>query len=267
MSFGFMLKKINRCFLCKILQVFINKSIIIAMNKFWNKNNSLKTSRFSHSQAMTMAEVLITLGVIGVVAAMTIPNLISSYQKDQTATQLKKVYTSLSQVVKQSEADNGPSKYWYQGIVYSTDAVQQSFDTYWAPYIKVLKICEIESDCGYTSNYYKYLSGTEDTMIIVYPTYRTTLILPDGVILIISPYYGLELKKYIFVDLNGAKKPNMYGKDVFWFVMAGDKGLMPYGYEQIEANINGNCKKNGVGTYCATKIMRDGWQMEGDYPW
>ena len=46
-------------------------------------------------KAFTLAEVLITLGIIGIVAAMTLPILIGKYQKMQTATQLKKAYKRL----------------------------------------------------------------------------------------------------------------------------------------------------------------------------
>lgn len=48
-------------------------------------------------KAFTLAEVLITLGIIGIVAAMTLPALIGKYQKNQTLTQLKKAYTEISQ--------------------------------------------------------------------------------------------------------------------------------------------------------------------------
>ena len=48
-------------------------------------------------KAFTLAEVLITLGIIGIVAAMTLPTLIGKYQKKQTVTQLKKSYTEISQ--------------------------------------------------------------------------------------------------------------------------------------------------------------------------
>ena len=62
--------------------------------------------------AFTLAEVLITLGIIGVVAAMTLPSLIGNYKKKQTVTQLKKSYTVLSQAVKMSELKNGSIDYW-----------------------------------------------------------------------------------------------------------------------------------------------------------
>ena len=64
----------------------------------------------------TIAEVLITLGIIGIVAALTIPALVTGYQKNVTVESLKKVYSTLSQAVKLSEADNGFVSDWDIGF-------------------------------------------------------------------------------------------------------------------------------------------------------
>ena len=47
-------------------------------------------------QGFTLAEVLITLEIIGIIAAMTIPKLVSYYEKKVTLSKLKKVYTVLN---------------------------------------------------------------------------------------------------------------------------------------------------------------------------
>ena len=62
--------------------------------------------------ALTLAEVLIVIGIIGVVAAMTIPTLITNYQKQTTVEQLKKTYSEISQIIRRSEVDNGPVESW-----------------------------------------------------------------------------------------------------------------------------------------------------------
>ena len=62
--------------------------------------------------AFTLAEVLITLVIIGVIAAITLPTLITKYQKEQTVTRLKKVYSTLSQTNQRAIADNGPMDTW-----------------------------------------------------------------------------------------------------------------------------------------------------------
>ena len=56
--------------------------------------------------AFTLAEVLITLGIIGVVAAMTMPVLIQNHQEKVTVTRLKKAYSILSQAYMSSSAEN-----------------------------------------------------------------------------------------------------------------------------------------------------------------
>ena len=63
-------------------------------------------------KAFTLAETLITLGVIGVVAALTLPTLINSYKKQVTTARLKKFNSIFNQMMLQSEAENGPSKDW-----------------------------------------------------------------------------------------------------------------------------------------------------------
>jgi len=73
--------------------------------------------------------------------------------------------------------------------------------------------------------------------------------------------------KNIVVDLNASKGPNTYGKDVFWFDLDPDKGLMPNGYASSTTTVNNNCKTGAGASYCATKIMRDGWEIKSDYPW
>ena len=70
--------------------------------------NNLKNG-FSGAD-ITVGEVLITLGVIGVVAAMTMPTLIKKYQQHVAVTQLKKAYTELNQAIKFSEAEYGGNK-------------------------------------------------------------------------------------------------------------------------------------------------------------
>src|SRR5574344_1882726 len=62
--------------------------------------------------AFTLAEVLITLGIIGVVAALTIPTLVNNYQEKASVTKLKKLYSIVSQAVKLAEVDNGPIEDW-----------------------------------------------------------------------------------------------------------------------------------------------------------
>lgn len=99
----------------------------------------------------TLAEVLITLGIIGVVAAMTIPTLITNYQKRETLTRLKSAYAQPQQAIKLSESDNDELGGWDL-------TTRDWFDRYLAPYLKVTKI-EFKDLSDINSIPYKQISG------------------------------------------------------------------------------------------------------------
>lgn len=192
------------------------------------------------SKAFTLAEVLITLGIIGVVASLTIPTLVKNYQKQQTVEKLKKVYTTLSQAVRQSEIENGPNKYWDWGTPGDAASIKQGFNTLWAPYLKINHYCATFSDCGYNSN-----SPWEgSSMGIIDSANRTSLILSDGTYMMVRTKDGA---KGIYIDINAGKKPNKMNIDFFTFVLDENKGFHASGY--------------------AAKIITDGWQIKDDYPW
>lgn len=99
--------------------------------------------------AFTLAEVLITLGVIGVVAAITIPGLITSYNKKITETRLAKFYSVFNQAIRLSVAENGDvdtwDDYWSaSGNTYkdgqaqdNETGVEGAFELYLKPYMQI----------------------------------------------------------------------------------------------------------------------------------
>lgn len=219
-------------------------------------------------KAFTLAEVLITLGIIGVVVAMTLPTLINSYKKQQTVTHLQKVYTSLNQALRLAEAKYGPYEYWE--IPTQGSDSHQYYEKYWYPYFKILKSCETYSQCGYKSNFpWLFLNGSRSGTTFAANHRRVPFILSDGTLVSISIAGGNELvqSSAILVDLNGNKLPNKYGIDFFIFSRVNGKGILPSGYTLSNDDINENCSNSGIGNYCAAKIISDGWQIGKDYPW
>ncbi len=104
----------------------------------------------------TLAEVLITLGIIGVVAAMTLPALTASYRKSTTETALKKFYTNVNQAVKLSVVNNGETKYWTFPSSSQPDSIMLFYDKYFKEYLKTVKV---EKDSNKINVYFADGSG------------------------------------------------------------------------------------------------------------
>jgi len=211
-------------------------------------------------KAFTLAEVLITLGIIGVVAALTIPGLITNTQKRQTIELLKSTYSILKNAETFSEVDNGDSTTWDYTL-----STSDFMNTYYAPYLKTLPMptSRIQTKNTYTN----INGGAADTNGC---SWGYTAILANGVFLRV-----FENGQYIImnVDLNGNNGPNVVGKDVFDFEAKwiGPKKLVVYAPISNRATYISQCQSwsynGGSPIPCAGIIQLDGWQIASDYPW
>lgn len=98
-------------------------------------------------KAFTLAEVLIILGIVGIVAAMTLPNLIGNYRKKIVETRLQRFYSVANNALKYSETENGSWDFWYFGT-----ETKKWYDTYLAKYWKTIKTEVISG--GYVAAYF-----------------------------------------------------------------------------------------------------------------
>ncbi|MCM1338278.1 MAG: type II secretion system GspH family protein, partial [Muribaculaceae bacterium] len=223
--------------------------------------------------AFTLAETLITLGIIGIVAAMTIPNLIAAHQKKVTVTKLQKAISVLNQAYRLAYDDVGevsPDEALALGP-------EPYFSQYWAPYLKTAHICKTYVDCGYKKDRpFTSMDNISSNTILVKSQVRVCFYTSDGFMYIILLLTGgnttaISTEPRILVDINGGKGPNIYGKDVFFLVRTIDdsKGgaIVPYGYNLTNDEIDSNCSKSATGDFCSEKIRRAGWQIDKSYPW
>ena len=226
------------------------------------------TSHFSlKSAAFTLAEVLITLGIIGVVAAMTMPSLVQNYQKKALETGLKKSYSVLSQAVQRMIEEDGeiPSR----ASVASTRANWIAFEKSLSQNLKIVKNCSVY---GYSN---KCISGDSFTSWFnsTYKSYnKKTLgtagwwfddgmyVLADGSFLFLDASVSNDV--LLNIDINGSKAPNALGHDVFLFAIDHETGkLRPYGGEskygttQKLCDKNSNDGNNGLG--CTAKAFEN----------
>ena len=215
--------------------------------------------------AFTLAETLITLGIIGIVAAMTIPTLISNHQKKVTVTKIEKAISYLNQAYKLSYDDVGEPTLEESFEMNSKDY----FNKYWAPYLKILQYCNTYSACNYKSNTpYKTINNNDIGTMIIHPNGATFLTF-DGYMFNIRSNYGNQLSRLIILDINGSQGPNKFGKDVFFLsrVEEDGGGIRCYCYEKTDTDISKECSNKGKGYCCAEKIRRAGWKIENSYPW
>ena len=216
----------------------------------------------------TLAEIIITLGIIGVVAAMTMPTLLASINKRQTETKLRKAVSLINQAYKMSYNDNGDLS---ANEAYSLGA-EEYFRMYWQPYIKA-DICTTPQQCGYdTERPWSMLKGGVWIVNVTYNKNRVTFLTPDGILYSIwtSGGDGKDVYNRVIVDINGAKLPNVLGKDVFWLERNQNDGgveIIPYCNSATNEYINSKCSINGDGACCAEKVRRAGWKFDSSYPW
>ena len=250
--------------------------------------------------AFTLAEVLITLGVIGVVAALTLPNLIQNYQKHIIINRLKVNYNILSNAIRRAEAENGPITEWPEiSSSISLDYDEQTDKTaaktnasnivkkYIVPYLNNAQLTETTTlaQLGY-KRAITYNSG--ETFAPVTAS-GPILRLNNGTIAFISITNSIPNengKKMLmgmnfYLDVDGPNGQNIIGKDVFEAAVpytTNTKFIFMQDYRITNATTNPkfviNSTRSSVlesckttGRYCGALIQMDGWQIKNDYPW
>lgn len=240
-------------FIDKVYSLFTSHHSLI----FNDMNFSRFTSLFSLKKAaFTLAEVLITLGIIGVVTAMTMPSLIQNYQEKATVTKLKKCYSLVSQAYVSILNDEGGS-----------DTLQAGDDLEmmekFGKYLKYQKTCGRNKGC-FPNVTYKSVTGNGYSKWEDDTTDRSRAILTDGTLIMFNKsamWRGNEgnyLYAQIYVDINGFKGPNQLGRDFFYFYINPEK-IVPAGAKALEEkNENQKFTKNCIqqnGYACAAWVI------------
>lgn len=157
----------------------------------------------------TLAEVLITLAVIGVVVAITMPSLIQHFQEKELTTSYLKIYSILNQAYTFAQQENSTFNDWSK-----TDE-----DTYnkLRPYLNVIDDCPVGKGirkCFYQGTYYAY-NDTEiqDFIVSARNTQPAVRLVSGETILFFRHTHQVDF----IVDLNGDKRPNKLGYDLHFF--------------------------------------------------
>lgn len=235
--------------------------------------------------AFTLAEVLITIGVIGVVAAITIPSLITKSHRIIVENRLKDSYSILSNAVKMAEEE------WGVGFEPTDDLTSTGwsprsskfvFDKYFRPFMKI-NYEYSQDDCVELSK--AYGQNPNSGMYIDYN--GACYSLPNGTSIIFwagrkdtdSPYLMT-----VQFRINPAKKKQIDGIDVFGFQIVNSNnglvvtsGLEQIGFEISDEKLIEACGSDsdripvngywwGRNAFCLELIKRNGWKIPANYP-
>ena len=252
-----MISKIYQC-LTNVDKRLCNKCAMtcfgnMSQNSFTDKVFSRFTSHFSLKRpAFTLAEVLITLGIIGVVAALTLPALINNYEKSVVETRMQKFYTNINAALKLSIVENGDMVDWtFPQDYYDADGSEQFFNTYLKNNLQYLK--------------------TVPRVTTSWPTNGIEVDLNDGSAFVLSDTW--------ITYYPNANKKLRSGVDSFIFIInKNGNSVVPHGYdlklnestiklvEDVSYSCNGKSRK-AFNRSCAAYIMQNGWKIPKYYPW
>lgn len=178
--------------------------------------------------AFTLAEVLITLAIIGVVAALTLPGLIQKYEEKATVTKVQKIYSVLTNAYNLAKLEYGEATEW--GLSHKSEDAETLLDIF-SKYINHNKVCHIGDKTGcFPDVLYKNFNGTH-TML--FTAERTYMQISDGTLIMFNTTATEgELLAQFYVDINGFKGPNQRGYDFFYFYLWTDDAIRPGGWKR-----------------------------------
>lgn len=208
----------------------------------------------------TLAETLITLGIIGIVAAMTLPTVINNYKKQVAVNKLKKFYSVMTQAIQTEEARNDSLEYWMPDCEGQSDCFEKWYNEHLDKHIKsALKRAkstprgDYEVEFADGSGFNAYVSNNST----IYFFYCTEF-----------SYCGPEKFDGTKTFLFSICKVN----DKFKFVTS-TCGFQSCTRDQLMNSClkgnsdNADIYSQGRRHACTRLIEYDGWEMKDDYPW
>ncbi len=224
-------------------------------------------------KGFTLAEVLITLSIVGIVAVLTVPSIMTSYQNRLYTSQLQKVYAQITGAVEMVMHDEGVDNFYETKAAMAQVCSNANTCTAGAGYFLGKYFGPVKKNCGNpnaanacivgsASNPYRKLDGGNSGGITSDYCVQTT---SDAAVCMKKQPNFI----YICVDVNGAKKPNIAGRDLFCMDIKSNGAVTDYGSESADPAVAGaqpedcNTAFAGYNTAgCMAAVMEAGWKME-----
>ncbi len=202
--------------------------------------------------AFTLAEVLVALMIIGVIAAITIPSLVNNANSRQIYSMLTKAHMTVANATGSGEAKYGPLRFWDWNEMISNHYIKSMNVTKWCNGNKKClppKYIDTPSVKHWWSSSWKTFMTTDGMFWAMHTTSDCSL--EQG-----NPLFTKNGCAWVEVDVNGIKKPNKLGKDVFGFVIT-PEGTFPFG--GCPGCSMDECKNNvGNSWACTGRVLQEG---------
>ena len=231
----------------------------------------------------TLAEILISLAIVGVIASLTIPALLISYKPKLYAAQLRKIYSQLStatkEIISEEHADSislefGDENYentdTARGFYYTTAGTVDGGPDFLKKYFKNSKV-----DCGagksnscmassYKSKNDQEIGAIDEDYFCVQTVNGQSICTKfdenyEWIDTLGKPQTGATK---IVVDINGLKKPNVTGEDLFVMRIDDEGNVADIDSDETKCNVQ-QSSLTGIEQYasgCLAKVMNNGWK-------
>ena len=201
-------------------------------------------------KAFTLAEVLVTLGVIGIVAAMTIPVLIQDVGDKGNLVGLKKFYSDFANATNLLMVDYSEPVYWdlRDNNAPSADWVMERY----TEKLNIQKVCGAGDSTCFPFPIHSYRTGMPVITKSQYESWALRgFLLNNGM----TGFFDVNNGNFsVFIDVNGFKPPNKFGIDVFAWAVNGQGRIVRY----TDPSLNNSGNDNPEYNY-AFEIMENSW--------
>lgn len=218
-------------------------------------------------KAFTLAEVLITLVIIGVVAAITMPTIQANSQERERIAKVKKTFSVLNQAMIRVRATGADMM--FEEVDGDAQKIAEWFDDYMAPFLVTTKVCYQSKGCWSegTTKWYNGTNNTGSRSGIGLGSDIVSAVLNDGTFICIDAFSAADMRNsfginaegeagfVVYFDINGKRKPNTIGKDIFIVVYSADVGFLPAYAHKPLTEINNDCSSSGKGISCVNKYL------------
>ena len=238
-------------------------------------------------QGFTLAEVLITLGIVGVVAALTAPALVMSSRNEANAARLSTVVSNMENAFQSAIAQEGADNLYGTSLWQENEVSGRTSANSRAQFVGRL-------------GQYMILNGYKDNPNSFYNGVQTYCMSSNGGVgqasSIVNDYFVIETKNGatifmhthrranlaiqktaainagctlytdaadIIIDVNGKNSPNVFGRDIFFFVLGENGVLYPYGGRDVSRVNGGDLWDNNGSTNACTEASKGVPPMSG----